>query len=180
MVMVYDAILELATIIDPLDPYLGCMTQLTHHLQLAQAMENDGLGEQLIICALVHDLGKLLIKFGDEDPINVEASGKKVPLLGELGCGLMQCTFRWDHGDFAYLRLKNHVPEPMAWLIRHHSIDIPACEPYMNDRDRTYVDELLIPFVRYDFLKDMYARPTKDIEDYRPLLDRMFPEPILI
>ena len=79
-VPVYDAIAELATIIDPLDPYLGSVSQLTHQLQLVMHMENDGVDETMILCGLVHDLGKLLIKFGDEDPINVEAGGKKVPL----------------------------------------------------------------------------------------------------
>src|ERR1700723_393265 len=106
-VPVFDAIAELATIIDPLDPYLGSVSQLTHQLQLVMHMENDGVDETMILCGLVHDLGKLLIKFGDEDPINVEAGGKKVPLGGSPGCGLFNCTFRWDHGDFAYLRLKD-------------------------------------------------------------------------
>jgi hypothetical protein len=179
-VRVYDAIAELATIIDPLDPYLGCVSQLTHQLQLAMAMENDGLDEQFILYGLVHDLGKLLIKFGDEDPINVEAAGKKVPLHGERGAGLLNCTFRWDHGDFAYMRLRDHAAPELSWLVRHHSIDIAACEPYMDDRDCEYVQRLLLPFVHYDNRKDLYALPRKQLEDYRPLIERAFPDEILI
>jgi hypothetical protein len=179
-VRVYDAIAELATIIDPLDPYLGCVSQLTHQLQLVMAMERDGLDEQFILCGLVHDLGKLLIKFGDEDPINVEAAGKKVPLHGKPGDGLLNCTFRWDHGDFAYMRLKDYAAPEVSWLVRHHSIDIAACEPYMDDRDREYVQRLLLPFVHYDNLKDLYALPRKQLEDYRPLVERAFPVEILI
>jgi hypothetical protein len=179
-VRVYDAIAELATIIDPLDPYLGCVSQLTHQLQLAMAMEQDGLDEQFILCGLVHDLGKLLIKFGDEDPINVEAAGKKIPLHGNKGEGLFKCTFRWDHGDFAYMRLRDYASPEVSWLVRHHSIDIPACEPYMDDRDREYVQRLLLPFVYYDNLKDLYALPRKQLEDYRPLIERAFPDEILI
>lgn len=178
-VHVYDAIAELATIIDPLDPYLGSVSQLTHQLQLAMHMENDGIDETMILCGLVHDLGKLLIKFGDEDPINVEAGGKKVPLSGSPGCGLFNCTFRWDHGDFAYLRLKDQAPAEVSWLIRHHSIDVAACDPYMNAQDRQYLDRLLL-FMYYDDRKDMYAVPKKGLEDYRAMIEQAFPHAIPI
>lgn len=179
-VSVYDALGELAHIIDPLDPHLGAVSQLTHQLQMASLMEDDGVEETLILCGLVHDLGKLLIKFGDEDPINVEAAGKKVPLEGELGGGLFGCTFRWDHGDFAYLRLKDYAAPEVAWVVRHHSLDLPACEPYMNDQDRAYAERYLKPFMYYDERKDIYALPKKGLEDYRSLIDRAFPGKIVI
>lgn len=175
-----DAIAELATIIDPLDPCLGCLTQLTHQLQLAEHMERDGADEQFLTFGLIHDLGKLLIKFGDEDPINVEGGGKKAPLAGTPGCGLLNCTFRWDHGDFGYLRIKDYAPFEVSWLMRHHSLDVAACEPFMDARDRELTERVLIPFMRHDDRKDMYAPPRKSYEDYRPLIDRMFPDPILI
>jgi hypothetical protein len=178
-VHIYEAINELATIIDPLDPYLGALTQLTHQLQLVQIMEDDGLDETMILCGLIHDLGKLLIKYGDEDPIHVEAGGKKAPLSGAPGGGLMKCTFRWDHGDFAYLRLKDHASPEVAWIVRHHSIDPAACEPYMDDYDRQNIDRL-IRFMQYDDHKDMYAVPRKGLAHYRPLLERAFPDPIVI
>ena len=178
-VYVYDAIYELATIIDPLDPYLGALTQLTHQLQLVQVMEEDGADETMVLCGLIHDLGKLLIKFGDEDPINVEAGGEKVPLTGTFGCGLMNCTFRWDHGDFAYLRLKDYVSPEVAYIVRHHSLDLARCDPYMDDNDRRYVARL-IRFMEYDNHKDMYSVPRKGLEDYRSLLERTFPHPIVI
>jgi hypothetical protein len=177
---VYDAIAELATIIDPLDPYLGCISQLTHQLQVATAMEDDGVDEQFLACGLVHDIGKLLVKVTDEDPINVEAGGKKAPLTGYVGGGLLNCSFRWGHGDFAYLRLKDYVPPAIAWILRHHSIDVAACEPYMNDQDREYTQRYLIAFMAYDDRKDMYRLPRRQLEDYRTLLDAMFPHEILI
>jgi hypothetical protein len=79
-------------------------------------------------------LGKLLIKFGDEDPINVEAGGEKVPLTGTLGCGLIDCTFRWDHGNFAYLRLKDYVSPEVAWIVRNHSLE--PTPPTLRGRGR--------------------------------------------
>ncbi len=178
-VRVYDAVAELATIIDPLDPYLGALTQLTHQLQLLQLMESDGVDETMILCGLLHDLGKLLIKFGDEDPINVEAGGEKIPLDGTPGCGLMNCTFRWDHCDFAFMRIKDHVSPEVAWLVRHHALDLSRCEPYMDEYDRRHAERLK-RFIEYDNHKDMYALPRKTLEDYRPLLERAFPRPILI
>jgi hypothetical protein len=177
---VYDAIAELATVIDPLDPYLGAISQLTHQLQLATDMENDGVDDTLLICGLVHDLGKLLIKVTDEDPMNVEAAGEKVPLTGTLGGGLLNCTFRWDHGDFGYLRLKDYASPEIAWLVRHHSIDVAACEPYMNEQDREYTARYLHRLIHYDHRKDMYAIPKKSLEDYRSLIDSVFPHEILI
>jgi hypothetical protein len=178
-VRVYDAVAALATVIDPLDPFLGCVTQLTHELQCATAMESDGCEETLVLTALVHDIGKLLLLVADEDPMNVEAGGKKVPIAGERGGGLITCRFRWDHADFAYLRLKDHVEPAVAWLVRHHTIDLHACAPYMNDQDRTYAERLLRPFVRYDERKDFYVLPNR-LESFRELIDRAFPEPILI
>jgi hypothetical protein len=179
-VHVYDAIAELATVIDPLDPGLGCVSQLTHQLQLATAIEADGHDEKFVLCALLHDIGKLLLKFTDEDPINVEAGGKKRPLAGKPGGGLANCVFRWDHGDFAYLRLKDYVPAEIAWVLRLHSIDLEACEPYMDDQDRGYVRSVYNVFVTYDERKNMYAIPGKRLEDYRPLIERAFPRPIAL
>lgn len=176
-VRVFELIERLATVINPLEPELGCVSQLTHELQLATAMERDGQSETLVLCALLHDLGTILLDT-DEDPINVEAGGKKTPLVGERGSGLSNCTFRWDHGDFIYLRMKAHVPADVAWLLRHHSMDLPLCEPYMDARDRALTERLFVPFERYDARKDMFALPAKRLEDYRPLIDRMFPEAI--
>lgn len=179
-VRMYDALAELATVIDPLDPTLGAVSQLTHQLQLANQIERDGLDETFVLCGLIHDLGKILLKCTDEDPMNVEAGGKKAPLTGTPGCGLDACTFRWDHGDFAYLRLKDYVSPEVAWLLRLHSIDVEACEPYMDERDRAYVGRFFSPFVPYDERKNMFAVPNKRLEDYRDLLDRAFPHAILI
>jgi hypothetical protein len=178
-VRVYDAIAELARVINPLEPELGCVSQLTHELQLSSAMERDGLDEVLVLCGLIHDLGTILLST-DEDPINVEAGGKKAPLSGTPGGGLFNCAFRWDHGDFVYLRLKDYVPLELSWLLRHHSMELEACEPYMDERDREYTRRLFVPFAHYDARKDIYSVPTKRLEDYRDLLDRAFPDPILI
>jgi hypothetical protein len=177
-IRVYDLIAKLGMVINPLEPELGCVSQLTHELQLASAMERDGRDPKLVLCALLHDLGTVLLNTG-EDATNVEAGGKKAPLAGELGGGLHDCVFRWDHGDFIYLRMKDHVPADVAWLLRYHSMDLPLCEPYMNDDDRALTKELFVPFEYYDSRKDMYYFPDKRLEDYRALLERAFPNEII-
>ena len=173
-VRVYDAIAELATIIDPLDPYLGAVTQLTHQCQMVELMEDDGADETMILCGFIHDLGKLLIKFGDEDPINVEAGGEKVPIAGSPGCGFMNCTFRWDHGDFAFMRLKDEVAPEVAWLIRHHSVDLPRSEPYMNDYDRRHLDRLK-RFMEYDNRQDSISYRARRSRIIGPCSSGRFP-----
>jgi hypothetical protein len=178
-VRVYDLIAQLATVINPLEPELGCVSQLTHELQLATEMEKDGRDEKLVLCALLHDLGTLLLTLTDEDPMYIEAGGKKAPLSGTPGGGLYGCSFRWDHGDFIYLRMKDHVPPDIAWLLRYHSMELADCEPYMNEQDRNYTRQLFEPFTYYDERKDMYSVPTKRLEDYRALIDRAFPNEIL-
>ncbi len=81
--------------------------------------------------------------------------------------------------DLAYLRLKDHADPAVAWLARHHAIDVHACAPYMNDDDRAYVDRLLRPFVRDDERKHFSVLP-KRIEHDRALIDRAFPDRIFI
>jgi hypothetical protein len=177
-VRVYDVIDRLATVINPLEPALGCVSQLTHELQLATAMEEDGQDDKLVLCALLHDLGTILLAM-HEEPMYVEAGGMKAPLSGSSGGGLFGCTFRWDHGDFIYLRLKDYVSPDIAWLLRHHSMDLGHCRPYMNEQDRDYSVRFYMPFSHYDDRKDMYNVPSKRLEDYRHLIDRAFPDPIL-
>jgi hypothetical protein len=177
-VRVYDLIARLSTVINPLEPALGCVSQLTHELQLASALEKDGADEKLVLCAFLHDLGTILLITG-EDPIYVEAGGMKAPLSGTNGGGLYDCAFRWDHGDFIYLRLKDYVPPDIAWLLRHHSMELADCEPYMNEQDRDYTHRLFAPFAYHDGRKDIYDMPSKRLEDYRDLIDRAFPDEIL-
>ena len=178
-VRVYDALAALAPVIDPYNPNLGCVSQLVHVLQVATYMEQDGQPEKLVLCGLVHDIGKLMLLQPDEDPMNVEAGGRKELLAGTPGGGLLNCTFRWDHGDFGYMRLKDHVDPDMAWLLRHHSVDIAAYGEYMNDYDREQNERLLQPFNYYDEHCNIYGIP-KPLEHFRDLIDRAFPEEILV
>jgi hypothetical protein len=166
---------KLALCIDPTDQRLYGASQLMHVLQIIDAMENEGTAtEEMLLLALVHDLGKVLLLTG-EAPENVVCMNRPIA-TGAPGCGLENVLFQWNHDEFAYSRLKPYLPEDLAWVVRYHSILPSLCEPWMNARDRDHRERLLTPFARYDHLtKSPLNLPQRRIEDYRYLLARALP-----
>ena len=178
-VSVWSLVEHLAQCVDPSDTKLVCTNQQIHVLQILEGMEQDGVCDpDLILLALIHDVGKVLIHH--EAPENVVCYNSPIGEY-QAGIGLDNCIFQWNHDEFAYSRLKYHVPEHIAWLIRYHSIKISECEPLMNERDRAYTDRYLRVFAKYDHgTKSIYNLPKKSIEDYRDIVEEAFPEPILV
>lgn len=175
---VWDLIQRLAFCIDPTDSRLLNTSQYVHVLQIIDAMERDKLEEPYwYVAAMLHDLGKLLLLTG-EAPENVVCMNAPV---GECkqGAGLDHVVMQWNHDEYAYMRLKDHVSDEMAWLIRYHSIDLSRCEPFMDERDREYRDKYLLPFRKYDFgSKSAFHHPSPDMAKYRRLVEEAIPEPI--
>ncbi len=173
-----DLLKLLGECIDPSDTRLGGISQLVHVLQVAEAMENDGVNDpDLLIAALIHDMGKVLL-LTDEAVENVVCLNKPIGKY-EKGIGLDHCFFQWNHDEFAYSRLKKHLPDHLSWLIRYHSILIPETEWYMNQRDREYCKKYLTPFRKYDQgFKSVYRIPKKKLADYESLINSYFPEEI--
>ncbi len=178
-VRVWDLVQKLGMVCDPSDGSLGCASQLVHVLQVLEAMEEDGIDDpEMLMAAIVHDLGKLLLLTG-EAPENVVCMIEPIGNT-EPGAGLENCVFQWNHDEFIYSRLKDHLPEHIAWLLRYHSIYGDQCQPLMDDRDRLYTEQYLRPFQHYDQdFKSPYALPKNGIEAYREMVDDWFPEPIL-
>jgi len=170
---------RLSECVDPTDIALGGSNQQLHVLQVLEAMERDGVqDEELRIAALLHDLGKLLLLTG-ESPENVvcytDPIGSWAP-----GVGLENCVLQWNHDEFGYSRLKDHVPEPVAWLIRYHSIRIEICAPLMDERDRSYTERYLKPFQKYDQgSKSTDHVPARPLAAYRDLLEAALPRNIV-
>lgn len=169
---------KMSCVMDPSDNRLGTVSQLVHTLQGLESMERAGLTDGVLPQAmLIHDLGKLLYLAG-EAPENV--FGMKRPLDNMIpGGGLDKVEFQWNHDDIAWLRFRKIVSEPVAWLVRYHSIIIDDCEPYMDARDRMYTDQYLREFQFHDQQsKSMYRIPSRTLEDYRPWIESLFAEPI--
>ena len=179
-VRVWDLFPVLARCIDPSDPEFGCVSQLTHTLQVIEGMRDDGVSDSdLLLCALIHDLGKVLLA-GDEDPANV--GGLNAPIgVFEDGVGFDNCVFQWNHDEFAYSRFRHHVADHVAWLIRYHSarFELAEVQRLMDDRDKLYTERYYRAFSRHDFsTKSIFGLPNTRIEDYRELIESAFPHPI--
>jgi predicted HD phosphohydrolase len=177
-VRVWDLIEMLASCIDASDQRLFGVSQQVHVLQVLEGMERDGLDDpDLVLAALVHDLGKVLL-LTDEDQANVVGFNQPIGAY-EPGVGLEHCVLQWNHDEFAYSRLREHVPEHVAWLVRYHSIDPVSCEPLMDDGDRERARRYLRVFMQYDHgTKSPYHLPARRIDDYREIVEDAFPKPI--
>ena len=177
-VRVWDQIQRLALCIDPTDSQLYTTSQLVHVLQVIEGMAHDGIvGEDFLLAALVHDIGKVLL-LTDEDPANVVCTNTVIAAPGP-GAGLDRCTFQWNHDEFGWSRLHPFVPDHVAWLVRYHSIDLEQAEQFFDERDRDYADRYLRVFARYDHgTKSAHLRPSISLDSYRDLIEATFPDPI--
>jgi len=179
-VRVWDMVEKLALCVDPTDTGLYCTSQFIHVQQLVAAMERDGVRDpDFYIAAFTHDLGKVML-LANEAPEYVVC--QSAPLGGDReGIGLDNVVFQFCHPEIIYTRLKDHLPDHLAWLVRYHATSIRQAEPYMDDRDRRYAQRYLKPFRRYDNgFKSTTSLPRIDLAKYRALVEETFPHPILI
>jgi inositol oxygenase len=178
-VRVWDLVERLALCIDGADPDLRMVSQHVHALQVVEGMFADGVDDpDLLVAGMVHDIGKVLLLVG-EDPANVGGMTRVIDAAG-AGAGLDNCVMQWGHDEFGYSRLKDHVPEHVAWLIRYHSVDLDACGALMDERDRRLAARYLEPFTRYDAgTKSAVHVPSASDPRFRDLVERAFPDPIV-
>jgi len=179
-VRVWELVEKLALCVDPTDLRLFCGSQFVHLQQVVAAMErNDVTDPDMLLLGVVHDLGKVLLLSG-EAPENV-VCGTRLIAGGEEGAGLERCVFQFGHGEFLYSRIKDHVPEHVAWVARYHNVDPDRVRHLMDARDRDYSARYLEPFRRFDggFVSPYYL-PKLDLERCRALVERYFPQPILV
>lgn len=169
----------LAQCIDPTDSALLCASQQIHVLQIIDGMERDGVATtELVLAALLHDLGKVLLVIG-EAPENVVCYNDPIETCAP-GAGLDNCVFQWNHDEFIYSRLKQYLPDRLAWLLRFHSIVPAQCAAQMDARDRQYLEEVFRTFSRYDHAtKSFSALPKLRIGDYRLLVEKALPKYIV-
>ena len=168
----------LAQVIDPTNLGLYCGSQLTHTLQVVESMEEAGITDRdLIIAALLHDIGKVALLKG-EKPENIECGGK-IPIGKNVaGGGFARSNFIWDHSDIVYARLKPYLNEKVAWLVRYHSIQ-KECYRLMDDHDRYMFETYFKVFQVHDQTYSFYHNPKYLIDHYIGLLKEVFPTRIL-
>ena len=177
---VWDLIEKLSFCIDPTDVGLGCVSQYMHVNQILSAMEGDRvLDEDMLLTALLHDLGKILLVTG-EAPEHVVGFIRPVEER-EPGIGLEQALLSFGHDELAYSRFKDLVPEHISWMLRYHSIVLGDCEPLMSAKDSEYEQKYLARFRKYDIgSKDRaFLPPQATLDRYRDFIESRFPEPIL-
>ena len=114
----WDLFLELGKVIDCTDNKLIGTSQYFHALRAFHSMLDDGVrDETLLFLALIHDIGKVLVLFGEEQH-NVMCSTFIIDSSGDLCENL---TISWNHDEFAYQ--KSYLDDPILWAIRHHSLN---------------------------------------------------------
>ncbi|MGH9297679.1 MAG: inositol oxygenase family protein [Acidimicrobiales bacterium] len=177
-VRVWELIEKLGSCVDPTDERLFCASQQVHVRQLLEAMESDGTATpDLVLVALIHDLGKTLLLTG-EDPANVVCMNTAIG-DHEDRTGLDSCVIQWNHDEFAYDRLKGFIPDELAWLIRYHSIEIESSRHLFDAVDAERAERLLEPFAHYDHAtKSPFDLPATPLENYRDIIEETFPNPI--
>jgi len=175
---VWDVVEMMSHVIDLMDPALMNVSQEVHVLQVLEAMASDGVDdESLLLTALLHDLGKVLVLVG-EDPANVFGT-TSVLAAGEPGRGLDGCVLQWGADEFGYARFAGRVPDHVAWLIRYHSIIPDQCLHLMDERDRDYFERYWNDFRRWDGdSKSLHRIPRTRMRDYRGVVESALPEPI--
>lgn len=185
---VWDAIALLDTIVDESDPDLN-LPQSYHLFQTAEALRKDGHPRWLILTGFLHDLGKILIAFGepqwavvgDTFPVGCAFAPKVVfseyfrenpdfdhplyqTMLGiyDEGCGLDHVHMSWGHDEYLYHVLKDYLPEPALYIIRYHSF-------YSAHKEGAYQylfgekDRELLPWLELFSQYDLYSKDPENL-----------------
>ncbi|THX32558.1 inositol oxygenase 1 [Aureobasidium pullulans] len=141
---VWEALEKLDTFVDECDPDTQ-ESQLTHLLQTAEALRQDGKPRWMQLVGLIHDLGKLLFFYGangqwdvvgDTFPVgcafdekiifgtksfknnedyNNEVYKTKLGIYSE-GCGLDNVMLSWGHDEYLYHVVKDQSTIPAEGL----------------------------------------------------------------
>ena len=80
----------------------------------------------------MHDIGKLLSLFGEDD-WNVDGLNELILTPGVAGGGIDQVTTNWNHDEFGWAKMRRWVPRDVAFAIRYHSF-VPLVEGKLDDR----------------------------------------------
>ena len=164
--------------------YGDTVTQLAHALQCAALARASGADDDLVLAALLHDVGHL-----------AGGSGS----LSEPGLSAAHETPHRHHGQHAARLIGPYVPERVAWIIEHHVVakrylcaveagyaaslspasvrslavqggPLGADACHALERERWFQEAVAVR--RWDDLAKEPAAVVPPLEAYRPLLAR--------
>lgn len=161
---------------------LRTTNQFVHVLQVYEGMVLDGIrDERLLFLALIHDLGKLLSLFGEDDA-NVDGLNERVLTPGTPGGGMESVVTTWNHDEFGYQKLAPYLPRDLAWVVRWHSFSPLVsgdAEAWLTDEERAWLPTLRTLF-EYDHKTKSYWRvPDVDYDACRRLVATFLPPEVV-
>lgn len=187
---VWEAIEFLNQFVDESDPDLQ-LPQIQHLLQTAEAMRKDNQPDWLILTGLLHDLGKILFLFGEQQwavvgdtfPVGCAFSDRIVypeyfalnpdtqdpvfssPLgIYKEGCGLDAVHMSFGHDEYLYQVVKDYLPLPALYAIRYHSF-YAAHREHQYDYLMNDTDRQMWPWVETFNRYDLYTKDENDLVD---------------
>lgn len=175
----WELIQRLALTVDHTDVMLRTTSQWIHTLQVYEGMLLDGINdERLLLLALVHDVGKTLSLFGEDDA-NVDGLNVMLLEAGVIGGGMETVTTQWNHDEFGYQKLRRYIPPDIAWVIRWHSC-VPLVEGKL-EHILTPQEHEWLPMLRtlyeYDHkTKSFFRMPEIDHLQARAIVEKFLPE----
>lgn len=185
----------LSSLVDESDPDTD-LSQVAHAMQSAEAARRDGREDWFVLTAFIHDLGKVLCSYGEEQwavvgdtfPVGCAHSDRIVfPQFFEAnadskdpryntrlgvyseGCGFSKIQMSYGHDEYLYDVTKAFLPEPAQYMIRYHSF-------YPWHREGAYEhlmddkDRAMLPWVNEFNPYDLYSKSEEapDAEALRP------------
>ncbi|MEO2168943.1 MAG: inositol oxygenase family protein [bacterium] len=182
----WEALLELDRLIDKSDPDTE-VSQLEHALQTAESLRREGAPEWLQLTGLIHDAGKILCLFGEEQwavvgdtfPLGCAFSDKIIfqellegnsdrdnPAYASphgiytAGCGLDAVTMSWGHDEYLYQVVHGRIPEEAAFVIRFHSF-YPLHQEHAYEWMLSARDRELRPWLRRFQRHALYSKSSE-------------------
>ena len=179
----------LDTLIDQSDPDLG-LPQSYHAYQTAEALRKDGYPRWLILTGFIHDLGKMLVFFGESQwavvgdtfPVGCAYSEKIVfhrffednPDMQraeyqtkygiyEPGCGFDNIHMSWGHDEYLYHVVKDYLPSEARYIIRYHSFYAAHCKGAYGYLMSDY-DKKMLQWLQLFSQYDLYSKSSEDLD----------------
>jgi inositol oxygenase len=200
---IWEAMELLDDLVDSSDPDTD-LSQIDHNLQTAEAIRRDGHPRWFVLTGFIHDLGKILCMFGEQQwavvgdtfPVGCAFSDKIVYpefLSGNCdshnsllrtkdgiysqGCGLENVHFSWGHDEYLYHVVKDYLPEEGSYIIRYHS-----CYVIHQQREYEHLmsdrDKAMFSWVRAFSAYDLYSKSPErpNIGTLKPFYEELIAE----